>query len=97
MKRAAPEPHCTVGLEHWSRFTDRDFPPDECQRCEEHLKTCAECRAKVRAVRDTIGLCRRVAHRALPPAVKAGAMKRVKTLLATVKPQKARGMRRSER
>jgi len=80
--RRAQGPHCTVGLEHWSRFTDRDLPPDECLRCEEHLKTCAECRAKVRAVKDTIRACRQAARLALPPTVKAGARKRVKALLS---------------
>lgn len=82
MRRRTAGPHCPVGLEHWSRFTDRDLPPDECLRCEEHLKTCAECRARVRAVTDTIGLCRRVAQQALPPRVKASARKRVRALLA---------------
>jgi len=68
-------------LEHWSRFTDRDLPPEECRRCEQHLKTCAECRAKVRAVKDTIGACRRIARQTLPPRVKATARKRVRELL----------------
>ncbi|MCC7031516.1 MAG: zf-HC2 domain-containing protein [Acidobacteria bacterium] len=84
MRRRASGPHCPVGLEHWSRFTDQDLPPDECARCEAHLETCAECRARVRAVKDTIGLCRRVARQALPPRVKASARKRIQALLAPV-------------
>jgi anti-sigma factor RsiW len=75
-----------VGWEHWSRFTDRDLPPDECLRCEEHLKTCAECRKKVRAVKDTVRACRQ-ARLALPSAVKAGARKRVQALLSKEGPQ----------
>lgn len=81
MTKRADGPHCDVGLEHWSQFTDRDLPPEECRRCEQHLKTCAECRAKVRAVKDTIGACRRIARQTLPPRVKATARKRVRELL----------------
>ena len=82
MTRPAAGGHCRVGFEHWSRFTDRELSPDECRRCEEHLKTCAECRTKVRAVKDTVRACRQAARLALPSAVKAGARKRVKALLS---------------
>jgi len=80
--RRAHDLHCAIDLAHWSRYVDGEFSSSECRRCEAHLESCPECRARLRAVRQTIRVCRKAGRAAVPADVKSRARQRVKALLA---------------
>ncbi len=82
MSRHDHPAHCEVDLQHWSQYVEGEFTSAACRRCEEHLAGCAECRAKLKGLRQTLRTCRAAATGVKMPApVKARARARVKRLL----------------
>ncbi|MDH4064406.1 MAG: zf-HC2 domain-containing protein [Acidobacteriota bacterium] len=82
MTRRPPDAHCSIELDHWSRYVDGEFSSRECRRCEAHLESCAECRARLRSVEQTIRACRDAGRVTMPSDVRSRARQRVKDLLA---------------
>ncbi len=72
---------CRVLLEQLSAYLDRDLPPRDCRRIAAHARTCPRCADVLAGLRETTDLCRRAAHRPLPPAVRQAARDRIRRLI----------------
>lgn len=80
MKRRGHGTHCAIDLTHWSRYVDGDFSSAECRQCEAHLRSCADCRARLRDVRMTIRACREAGRVKLPADIRARVRQRARAL-----------------
>ncbi|MBP8275192.1 MAG: zf-HC2 domain-containing protein [Acidobacteria bacterium] len=72
---------CDMLTERLSAFLDGDLTAAECARIQRHAKTCARCTKLTDELQRTVGMCQRAAKAPLPPALRARARARIKTLL----------------
>ena len=76
------KPECRRVLAEISTYLDGDLDQRDCESIEHHCATCADCAAIVAGLKETAGLCRRVAATPLPPGVLERARANVRRLLA---------------
>ena len=72
---------CERVLTDVSAYLDGDLGPEACRTLQQHCTHCDSCRALVRGLERTVGLCHDVAERPLPPAVRRRARAQVARLL----------------
>jgi anti-sigma factor RsiW len=78
---ARRSPACRRVLAQVSGYLDGEIDPASCEALERHCRSCPECAALVRGLRDAVGLCRQVAAKPLPAAVRRRARASVRRLL----------------
>ena len=78
MTRARARAHCEVDAIHWSRYLDGEFTSARCRACEAHLAECADCRAKLRGMRQTVAALRAAARQPLPRPLRAAVRQRAR-------------------
>ncbi|MDE3155694.1 MAG: zf-HC2 domain-containing protein, partial [Acidobacteriota bacterium] len=87
MVAPAPNQGCRALFAHLSEYLDGELPQVECDKIEEHCRTCARCRHVIGSLRRTIALCRESGRQVRPPmAVRARALARVAQLLEEAPP-----------
>jgi anti-sigma factor RsiW len=74
-------PTCRPILTKISAYLDGELEARACDEIKRHCEHCASCRELVKGLRQTMGLCRRVAEAPLPNAVRQRARARVQRLL----------------
>jgi anti-sigma factor RsiW len=72
---------CERVLADVSAYLDGDLGPEACRALQQHCSGCEACRAMVRDLERTVGLCHEAAQRPLPPAVRRRARAQVARLL----------------
>jgi anti-sigma factor RsiW len=72
---------CKEVLGNISGYLDGELGATECDAIERHCRTCPECAALVRSLRETVGLCRQAGSAPLPDAVRQRARESVRRLL----------------
>ena len=78
---AARPSSCRMLVERLSACLDGDLPAAEQKKVETHAQRCPRCRALVRDLSRTTGLCRKAGARPLPPAVRRLARERIRRVL----------------
>ena len=72
---------CRDVLANISGYLDGELDTMACDTIERHCLSCSSCAALVEGLRETLGLCRRVATVPLPDSVRRRALERVRQLL----------------
>ena len=80
MTRTRARAHCEVDAIHWSRYLDGEFTSARCRECDAHLAECAQCRAKLRGMRQTVAALRSAGRQPLPRSLQAAVRKRARAL-----------------
>jgi anti-sigma factor RsiW len=75
------KPECRRVLAKISTYLDGELDESACDSIERHCATCTSCAAVVAGLKQTAGLCRRVAATPLPTAVLERARANVRRLL----------------
>jgi anti-sigma factor RsiW len=72
---------CREILQNISAYLDGDLDRTACEVIERHCRECPSCAAVVKALQDTVGLCRDAGSVPLPEDVRDRARARVRELL----------------
>jgi anti-sigma factor RsiW len=72
---------CQTILAGISAYLDGELDTTACDAIERHCQECPRCRAFVKGLRETVGLCRQAACVPLPDAVRQRASASVRRLL----------------
>jgi anti-sigma factor RsiW len=75
--------NCQQQLLELSAYLEGDLTPTKMAELDDHLAHCECCGRMAASLRRAIALCRSDDARELPPDVRARALDRVRTLLAT--------------
>lgn len=75
---------CRELVEQLSRFIDGDLSAADRRAVARHLRHCPCCDDFVESLRRTVALCHEAGQTSLPPAVRARARARIRTLLGQV-------------
>lgn len=76
---------CRELLERLSAYLDGDLAAPECHQIDAHCRDCADCRALIQGLRDTMGLCQKAASTPVPASIRRRVRARVRALLADEK------------
>jgi anti-sigma factor RsiW len=78
---ASSNTDCQRMLAGISAYLDGELDTTACDAIERHCHACPRCAALVKALRETVGLCRQVASVPLPESVRQRARESVRRLL----------------
>ena len=78
---ASPRQDCQTVLTGISAYLDGELETTACEAIERHCQRCERCAALVKGLRDTVGLCQKMAAVPLPESVRQRARASVRRLL----------------
>ncbi|MEW6243293.1 MAG: DUF4349 domain-containing protein [Bacillota bacterium] len=70
--------NCSECMESLSPYIDGELTEAESERVDEHLSSCAKCRAELEALKEVVGLCRSMEDVEVPSGFRASLMAKVK-------------------
>ena len=77
-----------------SRYIEGELDASRCASLEAHVRSCGHCGAACRALRRSLGVCRRHGARPLPPAAREGLRRAIRAVIAELRWAPAAGSAR---
>ena len=62
---------CKEYFERISEYLDGELDGNLCEKIEQHLRECPECRGCIESLKKTVGLCKKIPSDQIPPEVRA--------------------------
>ncbi len=87
--------HCPDVAHLLSRYIEGELDASRCASLEAHVRSCGHCGAACRALRRSLGACRRHGARPLPPAAREGLRRSIRAVIAELRWSRPAGFARA--